>query len=217
MNRPQDEEDADESSGVTTLLPVVNKTARLFELAESDSTSYFSASELLERGKALAARTAESLPPPAVNAVPEPEPELPPLPEREVRRTSFARKAIAILLPLLCALLLAEPLLKNPEQKAINQPTPSAVAPSAVAPSTAAPSASALAKITPPVASATPDAPPVLPRGMTPAHAAADSVATGDFSRALGLYRELARQDPKNQAYREAARILGERAQTRSP
>ena len=212
MSRPQDEVDADESSGVTTLLPVVSKTARLFELSESDSTSYFSASELLERGKALAARTAESLPPSAVNAVPEPEPELPPLPERQIQRTSFARRAIAVLLPLLCALLLAEPLLKKPEHKTINQPIPSAAAPS-----TAAPSASALGKIAPPVASATPDAPPVLPRGMTAAHAAADSVATGDFSRALALYRELARQDPKNQAYREAARILGERAQTRSP
>jgi hypothetical protein len=52
---------------------------------------------------------------------------------------------------------------------------------------------------------------------MTAAHAAADSVATGDFSRALGLYRELARREPQNQAYREAARILGERPQTRSP
>jgi len=207
MSRPQDDVDADESSGVTTLLPVANKTARLFELSESDSTSYFSASELLERGKALAARTAESSTPPAVNAVPEPNPEPAPAPERQIQRTSLARKAIAVLLPLLCALLLTEPLLKKPEQKAINQPSPSA----------AAPSASALAKITPPVASAAPETPPVLPRGMTAAHAAADSVATGDFSRALGLYRELARQEPKNQAYREAARILGERAQTRSP
>jgi outer membrane biosynthesis protein TonB len=147
-----------------------------------------------------------------VNAVPEPEPEPPPLPEREVRHTSFARKAIAVLLPLLCALLLAEPLLKKPEQKTINQPNPSASAANA-----AAPSASALAKLTPPVASATPDTLAVLPRGMTAAHAAADSVATGDFSRALGLYRELARREPQNQAYREAARILGERPQTRSP
>ena len=205
MSRPQDEVEAEESSGVTTLMPVANKTGRLFELSESDSTSYFSASELLERGKALAARTAESRTPLAVNAVPEPEPKPAPAPERKIQGTSLARKAIAVLLPALCALLLAEPLLKKPEQQALTQP------------SAAAPSASALAKIAPPVASAAPDAPPVLPRGMTVAHAAADSVATGDFSRALGLYRELARQDPKNPAYREAARILGERAQTRSP
>lgn len=207
MSRPQDEMDVDESSGVTALLPVANKTARLFELSESDSTSYFSASELLERGKALAARTVESVPPPAVNAVPEPEPELAPAPAPPIRQTSFARKALAVILPLLCAFLLAEPLLRKPEQKAVPKPTPSA----------AAPSATALLAITPPVASAAPDTPPVLPRGVTAAHAAADSVATGDFPRALSLYRELARRDPKNQVYREAARILGERAQTRSP
>jgi len=199
--------DVDESSGVTALLPVANKTARLFELSESDSTSYFSASELLERGKALAARTAESLTLPAVNAVPEPEPEPAPAPEPQIRRTSFSRKTLAVLLPLLCAFLLAEPLLKEPKPKPVQKPAPSA----------AAPSAAALSTLTPPVASTAPDTPPVLPRGMTAAHAAADSVATGDFSRALGLYRELARREPKNQAYREAARILGERAPTRSP
>jgi hypothetical protein len=80
MSRPQNEIDVDESSGVTSMLPVANKPARLFELSEGDSTSYFSASELLERGKALAAKTAESVAPPAVNAVPEPEPEPEPEP-----------------------------------------------------------------------------------------------------------------------------------------
>jgi hypothetical protein len=214
MSRPQNEIDVDESSGVTSMLPVANKPARLFELSEGDSTSYFSASELLERGKALAAKTAESVAPPAVNAVPEPEPEPEPepTPKRpgvldEFRRASFAKKATALLLPPLCALLLATPLFEKAEPKAVSKPTPSV----------AAPSASAVVKLAPPITSAAPEPPPVLPRGVTVAHAAADSVATGDFSRALGLYRELARREPKNQAYREAARILGERAQTRSP
>ncbi|HYQ03425.1 MAG TPA: hypothetical protein VER96_32345 [Polyangiaceae bacterium] len=216
MSRPQNELDVDEDSGVTSLLPVANKPARFFELSEGDSTSYFSASELLERGKALAARTAESSPPPAVNAVPEPEPEAEPTPapERqglvgEFRRASFARKASAVLLPLLCVVWLAKPPFKRSEPRVVSKPNQSV----------AAPSASALAKtIVPPVASVTPDAPPpVLPRGVTAAHAAADSVATGDFNRALALYRELSRREPKNPAYREAARILGERAQTRAP
>jgi RNA polymerase-interacting CarD/CdnL/TRCF family regulator len=52
---------------------------------------------------------------------------------------------------------------------------------------------------------------------VTVAHAAADSVATGDFSRAAALYRELARREPKNQAYSQAARILTERTQPRAP
>lgn len=213
MSRPQNELDDDESSGVTSLLPVANKPARFFELSEGDSTSYFSASELLERGKALAARTAEASAQPAVNAVPEPEPEPAPAPERpgwfaEFRRASFARKATAILLPLLCVLWLAKPPFRRSDPKVVSKPSPSAAAPSASASEKA---------IVPQVASAAPDAPPVLPRGVTDARAAADSVATGDFSRALALYRELSRREPKNQAYREAARILGERAQTRAP
>jgi len=56
-----------------------------------------------------------------------------------------------------------------------------------------------------------------LPHGVTLARAAADSVATGDFSRAAVLYRELSRREPNNPVYAQAARILAERAQTPAP
>jgi len=90
-------------------------------------------------------------------------------------------------------------------------------------PTTSEPSPRAAAPIVPPQPKHAPPAPisdvetPILPRGVTVAHAAADSVATGDFSRAARLYRELSRREPTNQAYREAARILSERTPARAP
>ncbi|HYQ44846.1 MAG TPA: hypothetical protein VER11_22830 [Polyangiaceae bacterium] len=208
MSTPQNEIEADESSGVTALRPVPSKPARLFELSESDSTHYFSATELLERGKALAASQATE-----ASAQPTPEPaEAPeaaaqsPGALAQFRRASLPRKALAVLLPLACALLLAKPLLKKPTPSTVSKPI-------------ASPSASIVPK-TPERAPAAASAALTsisLPRGVSAAHAAADSVAMGDFSRALALYRELSQREPKNAAYREAARILSERARTRSP
>ena len=207
MSTPQNEVETDESSGVTTLRPVPVKPARLLDLAESDSTTYFSASELLERGKALAAHSSESAPPPA-EQVPS-GPEAAPAPAgwiAQFQRASLARKACALLLPLLCLLLLTKPLLKESERAPASKPSANVATPIVSAqPKQAAP---------PPLANVETVA---LARGVTAAHAAADSVATGDFSRAATLYRELSRREPKNQAYREAARILSERTQPRAP
>jgi len=210
MSPPENETDVDESSGVTALRPVPNKPARLFELSESDSTHYFSATELLERGKALAAsQAAEASAQPTPEPAPEPgAPAESPSAFAQFRRATLPRKALAVLLPLACVLLLAKPLLKQPAPNTLGKPIASTFA--SLVP--AAP------KLVPTAPSAAVAAVSVsLPRGVTAAHAAADSVATGDFSRALALYRELSQRQPKNAAYREAARILSERAQTRSP
>ena len=226
MSAPQNDVDVDETSGVTTLRPMPAKPARLSDLAEGESTQYFSASELLERGKALAAHSSEPAPPPVPPVTPaasvvEPAPQRPGW-RAQFRQASLARKAIAILLPVLCLLLLAAPRFDK-----LRHPTPTK--PSA---SVAVPPVPALAKVAKPlpnaavlpIAAAPPSAAApssaaaiTLPRGMTWAHAAADSLATGDFARAAALYRELSRREPANQAYREAARILSERTVTRSP
>jgi len=209
MSTPQNDLEADESSGVTTLRPVPAKTARLSDLSESDSTQYFSASELLERGKALAAQASE-----AALAVPAPL-ESSRATSRagwlaQFRRASRARQVSAVLLPVACSLLLAKPLLERPERPERAQASQPSVSASAVARGEAKPK-----PLTAPPATASVAL--VLPRGVTLARAAADSVATGDFSRAATWYRELAQRDPENQAYREAARILGERLQARTP
>ena len=204
---PQDDADSDESSGITTLRPVPVKQARSFELAESDGTQYFSAAELLERGKALAAHASE----PASPLVQEAPPPTPAALSRssfiaQFRQASALRKASALLLPLLCVLLLVKPLLKRAEPRAAREPSANIAAKLvAVESKLVAPPQS------PPASEIT------LPRGVTMARAAADSVATGDFSRALALYRELARREPENRVYAEAARILSERAQVRTP
>jgi predicted component of type VI protein secretion system len=185
------------------------KPALLHELAESDSTSYFSATDLLERGKALSAQASEPSPAPAQEVLPS---ELEAAPQRtgwlaQFRRASLVRKALAVLLPLLCVVLLAKPVLEKSRHRSASQPSASVAAPSAPAQPT----------LTSPQPSAS-VAPLALPRGVTAAHAAADSVATGDFSRAATLYRELSRREPANLAYREAARILSERgAQAQTP
>jgi hypothetical protein len=210
MTTSQDETDIDESSGITTLWPAPVKSALLRDLADGDSTQFFSASELLERGKALAAQASEPAP------TPQPTPHASSASEAaqrrpgwltQFRRTSAARKASALLLPLLCVLTLVRPVFKRTEHRGASALRPSIAAPVVpVRPSLATP---------PPVAPRTP--PLALARGVSLAHAAADSVATGDFARAAVLYRELARHEPKSQAYSEAARILGERAQAPTP
>jgi hypothetical protein len=207
MSRPQKKAEVDECSGVTRLRPVPVEPARLSELSECDSTQYFSATELLERGKALSARASEPVPVAAQHAPPKAET----LPQREgwlvqLRRASPARLALAILLPFSCVLLLARPRL---EQRAHTGARPSAPV--------TKPSTAALAKSALPKASASAAPPPLLPRGVTLVRAAADSVATGDFSRAALLYRELSRREPKSRVYLEAARILSERETAHTP
>jgi hypothetical protein len=95
---------------------------------------------------------------------------------------------------------LAKPRLKRPAQPSNRPSTP-----------VSATVAAALPKPALPKPSASPAPTPILLRGVTLARAAADSVATGDFSRAALLYRELSRREPKSRVYLEAARILSER------
>jgi hypothetical protein len=68
----------------------------------------------------------------------------------------------------------------------------------------------------PPASSAAPEpAPPARGSGsgaVTAQRKAADSVAEGDYAAAVERYRSLAKDEPGVQAYREAARILEERA-----
>jgi len=216
MSSPQNEVETDESSGVTTLRPVPVKPARLLDLAESDSTTYFSASELLERGKALAAHSSEPAPPAAHSSEPAPpaieptasvlEAAPPPGWRAQFQRASLARRTAAILLPLLCLLLLVKPQLEKLGRAPASKPSSSVATTSAATPVQRA--------VPQPLASVETVA---LARGVTAARAAADSVATGDFSRAAALYRELSRREPRNLAYREAARILNERVQPRAP
>jgi hypothetical protein len=68
------------------------------------------------------------------------------------------------------------------------------------------------------VSSATPPQPaPTLPRGVSLEKAAADALAVGDFGRALGLYRELARREPTHAAYAHAVTILERRMRIPAP
>ena len=221
MSAPQDNADDNEQSGVTSLRPVPVKPARLVDLAEGDSTQYFSASALLDRGKALAAQASEPAPPrtePAALAAEAAPPRVvETVPQRPSWRVQFqqasgVRKAAAILLPVLCLALLLKPASKLVRPPAASAPS----APSARSAPSALPVAPPPAKLAAPVPPP-PDAALSLPRGMTLAHAAADSVATGDYARAASLYRELSRRDPSNPAFREAARILTERAPARTP
>ena len=47
--------------------------------------------------------------------------------------------------------------------------------------------------------------------------AAADALAAGDFGRALGFYRELARREPAHAAYAHAVTILERRVRVQAP
>lgn len=205
--------DEEESSGVTSLAPVPIKTMRLSVLHDADRTQYFSVNTLLERGKTVAAREQVNSavgPPPSLARIAEvsetPPPMVkmqPPTPSiwQQVQQASWARKASAVLLPLLISMLVLRPVLKKPKHGSL--PAPSAAA-SVALPSPAFP--------TPQLAATPPEPPPTLPRGVSLEKAAADSVAAGDFQRASGLYRELLRREPQNAAYREALRILERRA-----
>jgi hypothetical protein len=68
------------------------------------------------------------------------------------------------------------------------------------------------AGVTVPVdAAAPPEKPKLAPGEVTKDRAAVDAVASGDFPKALKLYKELATENPKNEAYRRAVEILERR------
>lgn len=211
----QDAFDSEESSGVTTMAPVPAKTLRLSELDETDRTAYFSVTALMERGKAVAAR---SEPPPEPLATESPpvahvSPSAPPTPKpsalQQLRDASLPRKATLVVLPLLIGLLALNPVFKKPTAAAAPEPSVShaPVRPQRVAESEPA------TRIAPTPA----EPPPVLPKGVTLERAASDALAGGDFQRALGFYRELSRREPGSAAYREAARILERRLREKQP
>ena len=207
--------EAEETSGVTSLAPVPVKTMRLSGLSDSDRTHFFHVSTLLERGKALAARDQQQLPPaPAPEAVVD-EPI-----ERfvkvslwqRVRDASFARKASAVVLPFVAGMLLLEPILKKPEPPSAPPPAAQSAAPPLAA--AALPAEPEPATALPTTA---PEVPLTLPRGVSLEKAAVDAVAGGDFQRALTLYRELYRRSPSDAAYQQAVKILERRLRVQAP
>lgn len=223
--------DTEESSGVTTMAPVPAKTLRLSELDEKDRTAYFSVTALMERGKAVAARSEPPLPvapPPAAHLPPAPPVEsrqTPGLDEevslplergvlQQLREASPARKATLVVLPLLIGLLALKPVFKKDDAAAGVSPAPSAAASHAPMSSQhVAESEQAPAAVAP-----TPAEPPApLPKGVTLERAASDALAGGDFARALGFYRQLSRQNPEKAAYKEATRILERRQREKQP
>jgi hypothetical protein len=212
--------DAEESSGVTSLAPVPAKPTRLSGLDENDRTQFFSVGALLDRGKAEAAREqvrvareqvrAVMAAAAAASAVPHAshEPRKPARAGilRQIREASFARKASALLLPLLIVLLSFKPVFKKPKQGAVR-------APLAVVVTSPQPDAPPQLKL-----ATTPAAPPpTLPRGVSLEKAAADAVAAGDFMRAVALYRELSRREPARAAYTDALAILERRVRAKAP
>jgi hypothetical protein len=205
--------DEEESSGVTSLVPVPVKPVRLSGLDENDRTQYFSVGALLERGKAVAAREQErGLHEPATPPA-EPLPGVPLEPGllQQIRQASFARKASALLLPMLILLLVVKPVFKKPKHAA----APAAATSAASLPSA---SASAPAPAVEPKLAATPaQPPPAVPRGVSLEKAAVDAVAAGDFTRALALYRELSRREPQRAAYKDAALVLERRVRAQTP
>jgi hypothetical protein len=202
----QNELEADESSGITSLRPVPVKTASYAELVDGDSTHYLSVSELLDRGKGLGAQPCESplLPQPAapdVGFTARADPNLWRL-WRQFRAAPAPLKASLVLLPvaLVALLLLAKPVVHRPLGAAPGMPSARIARPIVAALMTKLPAKPVLAA-----------SQVVLPRGVSLVRAAADAVATGDFSRAAQCYRELALREPNNRAYVEGARILAER------
>lgn len=208
---PQQGADGEETSGVTSLAPVPVKTMRLSGVSDSDRTAFFHVSTLLERGKALATRSQQQ-PPPA----PPGEQLTPALPTKpgirqQIREASFARKASAVMLPLVAGMLLLKPVFKEPKSE-----SPPASAPaSASSPAVAAPEPAASPQIS--LAATPPQPPPALPRGVSLEKAAVDAVAGGDFQRALTHYQELYRRSPDNAAYRQAQQILERRVRGQAP
>jgi hypothetical protein len=206
--------DEHESSGITSLLPVPVKTVRFDDLDESDRTQFFSVDQLLARRKSSLGSEASSEPsgPETATGAAAP-PGMPKTrrsgPLQAFREASFARQASAVMLPLLLGLLLLKPVFRKPSQHAPGAPAAASIA------KLKAPVLPRAAEVTSRPAAAA--ARPILPKGVSLERAAADSIAGGDFTRARALYRELSQHDPSNLAYREAARILEERARARTP
>lgn len=215
---------AEPHSNVETLSPVPVKTMRLSGLTDEDRTQFFSTGALVERGKAvnvreqarleyergMAAKAADEAARAAATPVaPPPLDASASLASKmgiwsQIRDASLARKASALLLPLLIVLLLFKPVFKQP--KPADSPVPAAAT---VATPTVLPD--------PPKLAVSPAQPPTLPRGVTLEKAAVDAVAAGDFTRALALYRELGRRDPARRAYQDALSILERRARAQAP
>lgn len=210
--------DGEETSGVTSLAPVPVKTMRLSGVSDNDRTAFFHVSTLLERGKALATRSQQQhhQPPSAATAAPG-EQLTPTLPSKagirqQIREASFARKASAVMLPLIAGMLLLKPLFK--ESKAERAPASSALS-AASPPAALAPEPAAIPQVS--LAATPAQPPPALPRGVSLEKAAVDAVAGGDFERALAHYRELHRRSPDNAAYRQAVQILERRLRGQAP
>ena len=194
------------------LAPVPVTPARFSDLSEAANTQYFSVKDLLDRGKALAAEAhppvpAVSQPPPPARAISMPS-AAPPRPARrcaleQVRDASLARKATLVVLPLLLLLLALKPPFKKRASVAGSRPSAAVTATqkphSAAAP---VPEASPVEEVEQRIA---------LAPGMTLQRVAVDSVTAGNFEQAFRAYRELARREPSNTAYAEAARILAAR------
>jgi predicted component of type VI protein secretion system len=208
------------------MAPVPAKTVRLSDLDESDRTAYFSATALMERGKAVAARAEPPLAPQAPpSAMAEPLAVEPPqvttvtsdaIPTRkpgilqQLRDASPARKGMLIVLPLLLGVVAVEPWLTKAAET--GAAPAAAAARSMVVPQRVAESAPK------PLLAPTPaEPPPAPPKGVSWERAASDALVGGDYPRALGFYRELLRRSPENAAYREAVRILERRAQGQKP
>ena len=111
----------------------------------------------------------------------------------------------------------ASPVGEQAALPASSAPEPTAAG--SAAPAKAAPAASGAelaGSAQPPASSAAPEpAPPARGSGsgaVTAQRKAADSVAEGDYAAAVERYRSLAKDEPGVPAYREAARILEERA-----
>ncbi|MDF3066781.1 MAG: hypothetical protein K0R38_2382 [Polyangiaceae bacterium] len=198
------------------MAPVPAKTLRLSELDESDRTAYFSVTALMERGKAVAARTqppppiAEparlaSEPPLAAPVTTSAPPQAKPSILEQLRDASMARKATLVIMPLLIGFIAMNPVFEA-EMTGGASPQPSASHAPALPQHVG--ESDAQTRLAPTPA----EPPPVLPKGVTLERAAADAIAGGDFQRALGFYRELSRRSPENASYREAARILERRA-----
>jgi hypothetical protein len=192
------------------MAPVPAKAVRLSELEDADRTAYFSVTALMERGKAVAARSetlaAESL----VVTEPPPPPAAAPGFIQQLREASLARKATLVVLPLLLGLLALDPSFGKPAA-AVLPPRPSATQPPA------RPQHVAESDVPARLAPTPAEPPPALPKGVALERAASDALAGGDFQRALGSYRELSRREPGNVAYREAARILERRTREKQP
>jgi hypothetical protein len=131
------------------------------------------------------------------------------------RETSLPRKASLILMPFVMALFAVAYVKPALFPKPARRATPPAVSVARHAAAEQAPSASAAPApgTQLPLPLANDEAPAAGDvKGKTSQRKAADAIAEGDHARALEHYRRLARAHPEVAAYREAARILEQRA-----